>query len=525
MFARFGLRFRMATSYVVVSAAAVLLVETILLVIFIPQIRSAQDDAKAAAHEATQALAGQAQAKAESIAQGIAASAGTFATTAAARQPGLSDAKLLAAAARQVSLPAPPAGSGRDDGLRDSGQVAMALATVDGRIVATKGMTGPSLPPYAVAVAGDSGLKTVDGRVIAWSTRPVTVSDSAGKPAAQAPRAIGLVYEEFQAPQPDPASLVNADGSADTTPAQTGQGLLGLLTPGALVLILLIPVGALFGLLSTGKLIRRIRRLASGTEAMAEGDLRSRIPVSGGDEVGQLELAFNSMAERLELALQAERDAAGSEARRAERTRIARELHDSISQDLFSASLVAGGLRKALPADTKLWRQAESMELVLERTRREMRVMLMELRPAALEDAGLTAALNEMCRAYEVRVGIPITARIEPPNLTPAVEHAVLRVIQEALGNAVRHGNPATIEIDVHSIEAHGNGAHGNGAHGEGHNVSVTVRDDGTGFDLARAPERHGMGLELIRERVEELGGSVQVDTAPLRGTTVRVTM
>jgi signal transduction histidine kinase len=150
------------------------------------------------------------------------------------------------------------------------------------------------------------------------------------------------------------------------------------------------------------------------------------------------------------------------------------------------------------------------MEVTLERTRREMRAMLMELRPVALEDAGLAAALEEMCRTYETRLGIPITARIDLPNLTPPVEHAVLRVVQEALGNAVRHANPATIELDVN---------------GDGEKVNLTIRDDGTGFDLERIAERHGMGLELIRERVEELGGSVQVDTVPLQGTTVRVTM
>jgi two-component system, NarL family, sensor histidine kinase LiaS len=83
-------------------------------------------------------------------------------------------------------------------------------------------------------------------------------------------------------------------------------------------------------------------------------------------------------------------------------------------------------------------------------------------------------------------------------------------VVQEALGNAVRHGNPATIELDVS---------------GAGDRVSLTIRDDGTGFDLARIAERHGMGLELIRERVEELGGRVQVVTAPQQGTTVQVTL
>jgi len=86
----------------------------------------------------------------------------------------------------------------------------------------------------------------------------------------------------------------------------------------------------------------------------------------------------------------------------------------------------------------------------------------------------------------------------------------VLRVVQEALGNAVRHGNPATIEVDVN---------------GEGGMVHLSIRDDGAGFDLERVAERHGMGLELIRERVEELGGTVQVVTAPRQGTTVRVAL
>jgi signal transduction histidine kinase/type II secretory pathway pseudopilin PulG len=496
MFSRFGLRFRMAASYVTVSAVAVLIVEGILLAILIPQIQSARHSAQTAERQASLAEAGQARSKAETIAIGTASSVESSASAIATRRPELSDGRLLAEAAKTLSVPtAGPANP-------DSADVTTALATLDGAIITATGPSTPALPAEALSGGARTGQKTVDGRLRAWAVQPVSVTNVSG---AKGARTIGLVYEELPGPHPVPPAPTGADN-----PARTTRGVIQVLTAGALILVLLVPVGALFGLLSTGRLIRRIRRLALGTEAMADGDLRSRVPVSGTDEVGQLELAFNSMAERLERAIKAERDAAGLAARRAERTRIARELHDSISQDLFSASLVATGLRKALPAETKLWSQATSMEVTLERTRREMRAMLMELRPVALEDAGLAAALEEMCRAYETRLGIPITARIDLSNLPPPVEHAVLRVVQEALGNAVRHGNPATVEIDVHS---------------EGPNVSVTVRDDGTGFDLARSPERHGLGLELIRERVAELGGSVQVDTAPLRGTTVRVTM
>jgi signal transduction histidine kinase len=504
MFSRFGLRFRMAASYILVSAAAVLVVEAILLAIFIPQVVSARDSAQAAQQhaqveqqQATLAETTLAEAKAGRGALEIASAAGTSASAAELRQPTLSDSGLLAYAAGHRALGPPVNGPG------------MALATLDGHIVAQTGMNLLSLPAKAVNPAGSSGQQTAsDSGLIVWASEPVSITDSTG-----GVRVIGLAYQALPPPKRATSGTGRAGTSTAGTPAATQPGsesVTRLLVIGALVLLLLVPVGAVFGMLSTGRLITRIRRLAVGADAMAEGDLRYRVPVSDGDEVGQLEHALNAMAAQLEQAITAERDAAGSMARRAERTRIARELHDSISQDLFSASLVATGLRKALPSGTKLWGQAESMEGALERTRREMRALLMELRPVALEDSGLAAALEEMCRAYQTRLGIAITARISLSDLSASVEHAVLRVVQEALGNAVRHGNPDTIEVVADS---------------EGERVSVMIRDDGRGFDLDRVTERYGMGLELIRERVEELGGTVTVDTAPLEGTTVQVTL
>jgi signal transduction histidine kinase len=91
--------------------------------------------------------------------------------------------------------------------------------------------------------------------------------------------------------------------------------------------------------------------------------------------------------------------------------------------------------------------------------------------------------------------------------LDPPAEHAVLRVVQEALGNAVRHAAPNAIHVRV--------------AAGEG-TVGVEVRDDGRGFDLGEVAERHGMGLTLMRERIEELGGRFAVTTGPGTGTVVQ---
>jgi signal transduction histidine kinase len=393
-------------------------------------------------------------------------------------------------------------GADPGDARDGSAEVARVLAAADGQVVSGTGPSTRELPGYAVTGQPVSGLKTISGTVIAWAVAPVKLAD----PGTANTRVIGLAYEELTAPQPP----VPASAGSSQNQQVAAQVIGWLLAPGALIVALLVPVGALFGLFTTRQPIRRIRRLALSTKVMAAGDLRSRIPASGSDEISQPEQAFNVMAERLEHAVNAERDAAGSMAQRAERTRIARELHDSISQDLFSASLVVTGLRKALPPGTKLRRQAESMELTLERTRREMRAMLMELRPVALESASLAAALTEMCRAYETQLGVSVAARVEVPDLSPPVEHAILRVVQEALGNAVRHGQPKTIDVAVANAADR---------------ITITIRDDGVGFDPGQVAERHGMGLQMMRERVEDLGGAIHVESAPSKGTSVRVTM
>jgi signal transduction histidine kinase len=139
---------------------------------------------------------------------------------------------------------------------------------------------------------------------------------------------------------------------------------------------------------------------------------------------------------------------------------------------------------------------------------REMQALLLELRPVALEDVGLVPAVAELCQAYQARLAIKVIAELGDVSLAPAAEHAVLRIIQEALGNAARHGDPKTIRVGLREL---------NGA------VTVEIRDDGRGFDPAEAAERRGMGLALMRERVTELGGSFRLDTAPGDGAAIMV--
>jgi signal transduction histidine kinase len=279
-----------------------------------------------------------------------------------------------------------------------------------------------------------------------------------------------------------------------------------LLRSGAIFLLVTIPVGAIFGMLTTRGIVRRLRRLAAGTVGFAAGDFSQRVPESGSDEVAQLERHFNGMAERLSASIAEQRALDERNARLAERSRISRELHDSISQDLFSISALVGGLRKALPADATVQPQLQTLGRTVGSTIQEMRALLLELRPTALEEKGLVPALADLCEAYEVRVGVQVRRDLEQVSLGPAVEQAMFRIAQEGLSNAVRHSEADHIELLLRR---------------SGEDAELTVADNGRGFD--RGASTHGLGLRLMAERVRELGGSLAIDSGAGRGTRLRV--
>jgi len=242
------------------------------------------------------------------------------------------------------------------------------------------------------------------------------------------------------------------------------------------LLFAIVPVGVLFGLVASRRLVRRVRRLEQATLAVADGDYTVTLPVSGRDEVGRLEANFTAMTGQLGSALAAERQRATGDARAAERARLAREIHDAISQHLFGLRMIAAGMVRADPGN----RQARAVERISEEALRDMQALLIELRPAGLDGAGLAPALAEICAAYRDRLGLTVDASLDDVAVPAPVEHALLRITQEACANAVRHGHARRLAVS---------------------------------------------GLAHIRDRVADLGGTVAIDSAPGRGAalTVRV--
>jgi signal transduction histidine kinase len=334
---------------------------------------------------------------------------------------------------------------------------------------------------------GSSQVSKVQDGIVAWASQPIlALQPDSFNPK---PRRTVLGYVYVQVPVPRTATF--------NPPA-----VQPLLQSGLIFLVVTIPVGVLFGTLTTRGTVRRLRRLAAGTVGFATGDFSHRVPESGPDEVGQLERHFNGMAERLSLSIAEQRALAERNARLAERSRISRELHDSISQDLFSMSALVGGLRKALPAEAGVQPQLETLARTVGSTIQEMRALLLELRPTDLEEKGLVPALADLCEAYEVRVGVQVQRELEPVPLGPAVEQAIFRIAQEGLSNAVRHSEADRIEVRLRR---------------SGGEAELTIADNGRGFD--RGASTHGLGLRLMAERVRELGGSLAIDSGAGRGT------
>jgi signal transduction histidine kinase len=391
----------------------------------------------------------------------------------------------------------------------DQAVTAVVAVAADGAVIASSapsrypsGRAAARELPVQAAPANIGQLKggsvpTPYGSVIFTVWRAVRVGT--GRPDASAPGSLAYVY--VQAPWSQPA-FVNPI-SAWSELNRLGEHRPWLLGSYAL-LVAIVPVGVLFGLLTSRPLVRRVRRLERATLAVADGDYTVTLPVSGRDEVGRLEANFSTMTRQLGSALAAERQRATVDARAAERARIAREVHDAISQHLFGLRMIAAGMCRADPDNT----QVRAIERISEEALRDMQALLAELRPVRLDGAGLAAALQEICAGYHDRLGVTVDASLDDVAVPAAVEHALLRITQEACANAVRHGSARRLGVSV--------------ARQDGH-VELAVVDTGTGFDPAAA--HAGSGLAHIRDRVAELGGTVDIDSAPGRGAalTVRV--
>jgi signal transduction histidine kinase len=196
-----------------------------------------------------------------------------------------------------------------------------------------------------------------------------------------------------------------------------------------------------------------------------------------------------------------------------ERERLSRELHDSVTQSLYSLTLF-GEWTAGLLAQGETDQAHEKVTRISEIARqalREMRLMVYELRSSELEGHGLHGALVRRLTAVEERAGVRTVLRYDPDlQFAPSVEDELYQIVQEALNNALKHSRAQMVTVEA--------AAYGPAAR-------VTICDDGTGFDPQAAAHSGGMGLASMHTRAARLGAKLIIDSSPGHGCLIRVEM
>lgn len=234
----------------------------------------------------------------------------------------------------------------------------------------------------------------------------------------------------------------------------------------------------------------------------ARVDLERRVA----ERTGELEVALDAlegeMARRQELS---RRLAAASEA---ERRRISRDLHDSVGQLLTGLSLAAKAARGADRLPPAATGKLDDVLRLSDAIGKELHALAVRLRPTALDDVGLGAAVAQLVAEWTARVGVPVDYQatgLEPERLPAELETTLYRVVQEALTNVAKHARAGRVAVVLTRL---------------GDEATAVVEDDGGGFDPATAGKGR-LGLVGMRERLALVGGTLEVESAPGSGTTV----
>jgi signal transduction histidine kinase len=194
------------------------------------------------------------------------------------------------------------------------------------------------------------------------------------------------------------------------------------------------------------------------------------------------------------------------------RRRLAREIHDDLSQRLAVLSMDAGKLAESEDVQEEGAAALQDIRQRMESLSEDMHAIARQLHPSILDDLGLDEALASACSFFSDHLGIEVEYRGEdiPDALRPEVSLNMYRIVQEALSNVGKHAGAGRVEVALV---------------GEGGALQLSIRDDGVGFREAEIHRAPGLGLASMRERVNLIGGTLVLETAPGRGTEIRVTV
>jgi signal transduction histidine kinase len=256
---------------------------------------------------------------------------------------------------------------------------------------------------------------------------------------------------------------------------------------------------AIAPLVSRGQVLGTLFVVTSGVREFSQQDVELIVSIGGQIGVAVENAKLYERAQRVAVV--------------EERQRVARELHDSVTQSLYSLTLFSEAARHLAEEHgfESIERQIKQIGVIGTQALKEMRLLVYELQPPELEREGLVRALRRRLEAVEGRAGIDARVEVEELARLPGkVEQEFFRIAQEALNNALKHAAAASVVVYLRQ---------------EDEQVEMEIVDDGVGFELGSIQDSAGMGLVSIQERSEQLGATVTVDSKPGEGTRISVTI
>ena len=253
---------------------------------------------------------------------------------------------------------------------------------------------------------------------------------------------------------------------------------------------------------SRRKIQVNLKRLLAGKEVISFAD-------------PDLDASFKSLSGKLNLLTEAVQKAENQslvkeeEIIEKERKRIARDLHDTVSQELFAAHMILSGVsQQALKLDReKMQTQLQSVAAILETAQKDLRVLLLHLRPVELEEKSLVEGIQILLKELEDKSDLKVSLKQNVSKLPKKIEEHIFRILQELISNTLRHAQASCLDVYLYQTDVE---------------VQLKVVDNGIGFQLGSLDDL-SYGLRNIKERVEDMAGTVQLLTAPKQGLAVDI--
>ena len=254
--------------------------------------------------------------------------------------------------------------------------------------------------------------------------------------------------------------------------------------------------------ISRRKMQVNLKRLLAGKELVSFAD-------------PDLDASFKSLSGKLNLLTEAVQKAENQslvkeeEIIEKERKRIARDLHDTVSQELFAAHMILSGVsQQALKLDReKMQIQLQSVAAILETAQKDLRVLLLHLRPVELEQKSLVEGIQILLKELEDKSDLKVSLKQNVSKLPKKIEEHIFRIIQELISNTLRHAQASCLDVYLYQTDVE---------------LQLKVVDNGIGFQLGSLDDL-SYGLRNIKERVEDMAGTVQLLTAPKQGLAVDI--